>query len=461
MRPVSACPPKLLAHVRISVTGDINTHGGNLSVQALVKARSDNLRTRLALLLVIVSIGLPADCAGVTSLKDTQSSTGPADQTITISPSTLTVRAGATQQFTAAVTGVSNPQITWLVNGIQNGNPSVGSISPTEGLVAQYTAPSQILSPNPLTIAATVSSSSSLTSTATLTVENPVAQLSSISPSQVGNGSFTIKALGNGFVSGAKANFGSTALQTTFVSSTTLSAVGTAASAQAGSVSVTVTNPNPGSAASGSLNAQVLTGPSTAPQISANPVSINVPAGGAANVDLTTTGTPEPAVDRSVAGQGAAQLSGSTLTYTAPSTIPEDGHDTISCTATSAAGSATAQIVASISTSIAGYNRPVPCTLFGMHYINAASWPAVSFGGQGKMPGTTWPNLEPASGQFNWTRWTCLLLTHKLTGSASCIAPPEFLKGRSQARQPAPLIPFLACPPAPETSPISPIGMHS
>ncbi|MGB8522513.1 MAG: beta-galactosidase [Candidatus Acidiferrales bacterium] len=374
------------------------------------------MRTRLTLLLIVASIGLTASCAGIAGSKDTQPSIGPAAQTITISPSTLTIRAGATQQFTAVVTGASNPQITWLVNGIQNGSVSVGSIAPTDGLVAQYTAPSQIPTSNPLTITASVSSTSSLSSTATLTVENPVPQLASISPSQVGIGSFTITASGNSFVSGAKVNFGSTALQTTFVSSTTLTAVGTAASSQAGNVSVTVTNPNPGSATSGSLSAQVLTSSPAPPQISANPVTVTVPAGGAANVVLTTTGTPAPTVDCSIAGQGTAQLSGSTLTYTGPTIIPEDGHDTISCAATSAAGSATAQIVANISTAVAGYNGPIPSTFFGLHYINAASWPSIYFGAQGKMPGTTWPSVEPASGQFNWTRLDLLVANAKAHG---------------------------------------------
>ena len=118
---------------------------------------------------------------------------------------------------------------------------------------------------------------------------------------------------------------------------------------------------------------------------------------------LATTGTPQPTVACSVEGEGTAQLSGSTVTYTGPNTVPADGHDTVSCTAISAAGSATAQIVAKVETSIAGYNGPVPSTFFGMHYINTNSWPAVSFGANGKMPGTAWPNLEPASGQFNWT----------------------------------------------------------
>ena len=138
------------------------------------------------------------------------------------------------------------------------------------------------------------------------------------------------------------------------------------------------------------------------PQISANPPSITVPAGGAANVALTSTGTPQPTVACSVEGEGAVQLSGSTATYTAPNNVPANGHDTISCTATSVAGTATAQIVANVATSIAGYDGPVPSTFFGMHYINTNSYPSVSFGANGKMPGTGWASLEPADGQYNW-----------------------------------------------------------
>ena len=128
------------------------------------------MQTRLTLMLALLSIGFMASCAGFTSPKDTLPPSGPATQTITLSPATITVRAGAAQQFTAVVTGVTNPEITWLVNGLQNGNSSVGLIASTGGLAAQYTAPSQIPSPGSVTVTATVSSASSLSSTATLTV---------------------------------------------------------------------------------------------------------------------------------------------------------------------------------------------------------------------------------------------------------------------------------------------------
>lgn len=360
------------------------------------------MQTRLRLMLALLSVGFMASCAGLTSPKDTLPPSGPATQTITLSPATVTVRAGSAQQFTAVVTGVTNPEITWLVNGLQNGNSSVGLIASTGGLAAQYTAPSQIPSPSSVTVTATVSSASSLSSTATLTVVNPMPQLASISPSQLGVGPFTITASGSGFVTGAAVNFGTAVLQTTFVSSTKLTAEGTAASSQSGNVPVNVTNPNPGSATSASLNAEVTGATPVKPQISANPPSITVPAGGAANVALTTTGTPQPTVACSVEGEGAVQLSGATATYTAPNNVPADGHDTVTCSATSAAGTATAQIVANVETSLAGYDGPVPSTFFGLHYINTNSYPSVSFGANGKMPGTGWPNLEPANGQYSW-----------------------------------------------------------
>ena len=360
------------------------------------------MRTGLALFIVIVCIGLTTSCAGLAGSKNAQPSTGTAGQSIAISPAVLTVRAGSTQQLTATVTGVSNALITWSVNGVENGNLAVGAITPTENARAQYTAPSEIPSPNSVTITASVISSSSLSTTAQVTIVNSAPQLASISPSQIGIGPFTITTLGNGFASGATVNFGATTLQTTFVSSTKLTATGTAASSQSGYVAVSVTNPNPGSATSGPLNVQVSSAPPIAPAISASPTSVAVPAGGIATAVLATSGTPEPTVVCSVDGAGTAQLAGSIVSYAAPNIIPGSGQDVIYCTATSATGSATVSIVANISASIAGYTGAVPSTYFGMHYISPNNWPVVPFGAQGKMPGTLWPNVEPSQGQFSW-----------------------------------------------------------
>lgn len=360
------------------------------------------MRNRLALLLAIVCIGFLVSCAGVTSSKSGQPSTGVTGQSIALSPATLTVRAGNTQQLTVTVTGISNTSVNWYVNGVQNGNLTVGTITPAAGLSALYTAPLQVPSADLATITVSIISSSSLSATATATILNSTPQLTSIYPSEVGIGPFTITASGAGFASGATVNFGATALQTSFVSSTELTATGTATSSQGGSVAISVTNPNPGSATSQSLGLKVIAGPPAAPTISASPASLSLPAGGTAAAALAISGTPDPTIECSVERGGAAQLSGSILIYTAPNTVPEGGQATIACTATNVGGSATALIVVAISASIADYAGPVPSTYFGMHTTSPNDWPTVPFGALGKMPGTMWPNLEPTSGNFNW-----------------------------------------------------------
>jgi hypothetical protein len=57
--------------------------------------------------------------------------------TVTVSPATAIIAPGGGRQFKAAVTGTGNTAVTWLVNGIPGGAPSLGLISGT-GL---YTAP--------------------------------------------------------------------------------------------------------------------------------------------------------------------------------------------------------------------------------------------------------------------------------------------------------------------------------
>ena len=70
---------------------------------------------------------------------------------VSVAPSSVTVQAGNTQQFLAAITGTSNSSVTWSVNDIRGGNLAVGTIT-TSGL---YTAPTNIPEPNPVTIKAT------------------------------------------------------------------------------------------------------------------------------------------------------------------------------------------------------------------------------------------------------------------------------------------------------------------
>ena len=93
--------------------------------------------------------------------------------TITISPTSATVLAGSSVQFTPKVTSTdNNTQVSWSVNGFAGGNATVGTVSST-GL---YTAP---LSPpkESITVTATSQSNGSFAASAPITVQFAKASL--------------------------------------------------------------------------------------------------------------------------------------------------------------------------------------------------------------------------------------------------------------------------------------------
>jgi len=99
---------------------------------------------------------------------------------VTVSPSAPSVQINLTQQFSAVVTGNSNQNVTWDVNGIVSGNGTVGFIDAVTGL---YTAPAVVPSPNKVTVHATSMAVSSAIGSATVTIVNPAPPVSvTISP---------------------------------------------------------------------------------------------------------------------------------------------------------------------------------------------------------------------------------------------------------------------------------------
>jgi hypothetical protein len=83
--------------------------------------------------------------------------------TVSITPSGASVALSATQQFSATVTGATNQNVTWNVDGIAGGNSTIGTIS-TAGI---YTAPTLIGSH---TITAIAQANSASVGTASVTV---------------------------------------------------------------------------------------------------------------------------------------------------------------------------------------------------------------------------------------------------------------------------------------------------
>ena len=209
---------------------------------------------RLSLFIAFTAVFFEAACTGTVSnstIGGGGPGTPPPAVTVSVSPKSASVRAGATQSFTAAVSGSSNSSVTWQVNGVAGGVASTGTISAS----GMYTAPAALPNPNTVTVRAVSAADSSASGSSSVTLENPIPVLSGIVPASISTGSFSIAVTGSSFVTGAQVMLSGSALSTTFISSTQLTATGNATSA--GSFAVSVMNPNPGSATSSSLTLQV------------------------------------------------------------------------------------------------------------------------------------------------------------------------------------------------------------
>ena len=90
---------------------------------------------------------------------------------IVLSPSTASLAAGATQSFTATVSGTTNTAVTWTVDGAVNGNDIVGTVTGT-GTTITYTAPA---SAGTHTLMATSQANSSKSDSSTITVQGSTA----------------------------------------------------------------------------------------------------------------------------------------------------------------------------------------------------------------------------------------------------------------------------------------------
>ncbi len=175
----------------------------------------------------------------------------PPNVTVSVAPNPITIRAGLSQPFMATVTNSSNTSVTWQVNGVTGGSAATGTIS-TSGV---YVAPLAVPSPNSVTVQAVSVADTDASGQSAVMLWNPVPVLASIAPTTVPAGSISLTVTGSDFVSGAQVMLAGSPLSTTFSTSSSLTATGTAASA--GTFAITVLNPNPGSSSSGPINLQV------------------------------------------------------------------------------------------------------------------------------------------------------------------------------------------------------------
>ena len=213
---------------------------------------------RKSFVLLALLAALQTGCAQISSSHSSPSPPAappnpPASGSISVSvtPNPASVRAGSSQQFAATVTGTTNSSVSWSVNNVAGGNSANGTISAS----GNYTAPAALPNPNTITIQATSSADSSASGSSTVTLLNPTPALISINPTSINVGAFSLTVTGSKFLSGSQVLLAGVPLTTTFVSSTQLTATGTASSV--GIFAVSVSNPNPGQSSSSSINLQV------------------------------------------------------------------------------------------------------------------------------------------------------------------------------------------------------------
>jgi hypothetical protein len=109
--------------------------------------------------------------------------------------------------------------------------------------------------PNTITINAASIADSSASGTSDVTLWNATPVLSNVSPASFTAGAYTLTLTGSQFVKGAQVLFGGAAVTTNYVSTSKLTATGSAPTA--GIFALSVSNPNPGSSASAAVNVTV------------------------------------------------------------------------------------------------------------------------------------------------------------------------------------------------------------
>ncbi len=269
---------------------------------------------------------------------------------VSVTPATSSLQAGASQQFTSSVSGSTNTAVTWSVNGITGGNATVGTISST-GL---YQAPS-VTSVATETITATSTADTTKSAKATATV-SPVATVTSVSVSptaasvQVGKAQqFSDSVSGNSNTSvvwlvnniqGGNSTVGT-------VNASGLYAAPSAVPANA-NVTVTVQ-----SAADATKVANAVVTVTAAPvpvSVSVTPASATLQTGVTQQFSATVSGTTNTAVTWSVNGVTGGNATVGTISssglYTAPS-VTSSATETISATSaadTTKSASATASV---------------------------------------------------------------------------------------------------------------------
>ena len=126
---------------------------------------------------LLCALGILVLLTGCSSLSSNNSGgNNPPPASVTVNGATQ-VRLGSTTTFTVTVTNLSNPAITWQVNGVNGGNSTVGTIT-SAGV---YTPPATLPATNPVTVIAVSVASPSAFGTAQVNIFNPSPVITAVS----------------------------------------------------------------------------------------------------------------------------------------------------------------------------------------------------------------------------------------------------------------------------------------
>jgi hypothetical protein len=123
------------------------------------------------------------------TLRVTTSTPPPTSISVSVSPSSAALHIGASTQFSASVSGTTNTAVTWLVNGTQSGNSTVGTIS-SSGL---YTAPAAVPSGSTVTVTARSVADTTKSASASVSIvanPTPIAITTSTLPGATANSAY-------------------------------------------------------------------------------------------------------------------------------------------------------------------------------------------------------------------------------------------------------------------------------
>lgn len=245
---------------------------------------------------------------------------------VQVSPATVTVSMGTTQQFTASVTGATDTSVTWAVSGAAGGNSTVGTIS-NGGL---YTPPAVLPSPAAVTVTATSVADAKATGSANVTVQKPATPITvQVSPLSVTVPIGTVQQF-TATVQGTKMTQVSWSVNDVVGGNSTVGTINTSGlytppAAVPNPANVTIAATSAADASAKGTSALTV-GPKVVVIVTVSPQVVDIAQGGAQQFTATVAGTSNTAVYWEVNGIPGGNSAAGTITtggfYSAPLTLP-------------------------------------------------------------------------------------------------------------------------------------------